>query len=841
MKDIPYIAIESSGGGTAAFFAIKLASIATQPENERRFSQRILNQQSDFIATLVGLGQQATAELRFVCLPNKDVPHRGTISIAMRVRLLADSAEEAERDALKLFQSFMPNVLSISSCYQWQAVITEANYKTLFCETEQWRVKELVRRERNIVLDPCEQGSTREVIGFTERTQAPESEKKQGCAYVYFPFLRNYDTFKGLFLELLHQRHATVISVRLSPTLATDEEYQFVLDQLLASERYMQLPLSGAVEDPENFYPSYRTQAKDVGEQLRQALNTLRDDVFMTTVHVMSDQPLPQMLCESIGVAITEHIHTKDPDSDMTTGSIQASYAGGYDWLGAVSELENRCAIQKLQNMEETTFATGLLDKGIRIRRLFGINQASAVFRLPIPVEGDFPGLKTQQVVDLAPPVVSDGVFIGISHYQSGREKVHMQDTDRLRHTYVIGKTGTGKSTFLKNLIAQDIMAGKGVGVFDPHGELIEDVMPLIPPERLSDVVLIEPENGSLAVGLNLLEVETELEKDSVINYLIEVFGILFDMRNAGGPMFEMYFRNALLLLLGDRQPVPTLVDIHRVFEDADFRHKMLSMCEDLQVKSFWRQAQDARGEASLANLAPYITSKLVRITHSHTMRMICCQQHSTIDFKDIIENQKILLVNLSKGELGDTSSYFLGMMLIKMIQTVAFRRKTVKHDERPLPFYMYVDEFQNLATPTFVNLLSESRKYGLAMTLANQYLGQIPDEIRQSIMGNVGSMVNFRVGAEDAKVLANSFEPHVGAKDFINLPNYHAYVSMLVKGNVSKPFNIQTEDMQFTQYPEAREALYSAMTNYTRPVAEIQSEFEKNYKLRKGDPFIKR
>lgn len=816
----PYIHVDRFDTGYSAFFAIRLSSISPARGDGKGFAQSILNQQSDFIATLVGMGEGTALELRFISSPQSALPPEGRVDISIRIKVCGTTAAKAQRAATTLFRSFMPNLLSLSDLYTWTVVDSEEEYDSLVPEASNWHVKEMVRRERHLNLEKFPEPIARNHIGFTQDSDVL-LPAEPGKVYVCFPFLRNYKTLKGLFTELLYQQSKVVICVRLEPTAATDEEFQFMQAQLSACERYIQLPLNGYVADPTLFYPSFRQQSSALGQQVQNELNILRDEVFLTTIHILSEAPLSSMLCESLGVTVTEHLQTTDPESDVGLLNRSLPFNGGYDWIQPESSAARALAIDRIRLLEFAGVSNGLLDQHLRIKRLFGVNQASCAFRLPIPLFEDFPGLETSRVRHLPPPTIDAkaGLALGVNAFGSATNTVSMQAEDRLRHTYVVGKTGTGKSTFLKNSIMQDIFAGEGVGLFDPHGELVDEIVNFIPEERLQDVVLVKPELEHCSIGLNIFDVKTDLQKDSVINYLIEVFHTIFDMSVAGGPVFEMYFRNAALLLLSESEQPATIMDLHRVFEDRHFRNEKINSCSDPMVVQFWKgQAMLADGEMGLANVAPYITSKLVRLTHTFTMRRIFSCPHSTIDFEDIIENKRILLVDLSKGTLGSLSSSFLGMSLIKLIQNVAFQRIGKRTGSTPEPFYLYFDEFQNLATPSFLDLLSESRKYGLAMTLANQYIHQIPQDIRNALFGNVGAIVSFRVGLSDASTLQDSFVPTVTASDFINLPNFNAYVSMLSSGDVCRPFNIATQQIKYNASPGASQAIMEQMAHYTKP-----------------------
>jgi len=427
------------------------------------------------------------------------------------------------------------------------------------------------------------------------------------------------------------------------------------------------------------------------------------------------------------------------------------------------------------------------------------------------------PKIKFLKAKSASPPanLPKEGLILGRNIYRGIETVVRLQKEDRRRHLYIVGQTGTGKSAFLQNLIVQDIRNNEGVGILDPHGDLIENVLGLIPEERKEDVVLVDPSDLQMPVGLNLLEYDLNKpeQKTFIVNEMISIFHKLFgEVPEALGPMFEQYARNSLLLLMdegvienfsyGSSTPHHfydksgagfTLMEVPRVLSDADFRHNLLEKCRNSVVRDFWiKEAEKAGGEAALANMSPYITSKFnIFIANDYT-RPIIGQSKSTIDFKDIINNGKILLVNLTKGKLGEINSFLLGMIIVTKLMINSFARVEMPEEQRK-DFYLYMDEFQNFTTESISTILSEARKYRLCLIIAHQFIGQLDEKIRNSVFGNVGSMVCFRVGVEDAEFLEKQFEPVFDKNDLINLDNFNAYVKIMINNQTSQPFNILT------------------------------------------------
>ena len=370
-------------------------------------------------------------------------------------------------------------------------------------------------------------------------------------------------------------------------------------------------------------------------------------------------------------------------------------------------------------------------------------------------------------------------------------------DDDRRRHFYVIGQTGTGKSVFLQEMIKQDIEAGRGICLIDPHGDLAERVISFVPASRAEDVIYFNPADVDRPLGLNMLEFDPKFPeaKTFVVNELIEIFEKLYNLKaqGFGGPMFEQYMRNALLLVMEDPESGSTLIEVPKVLADAEFRRYKLSKCKNIVVKNFWElEAEKAGGEAALANMVPYITSKMNVFIANDLVRPIVSQQKSAFNLREIMDQGKILIVNLSKGRVGDMNSYLLGMIIVGKILIASFSRADTPEEKRR-DFYLYIDEFHNVTTQTITKALAEARKYRLSMTFGHQFIGQLDEETRKAIFGNVGSILCFRVGPEDAKYLISEFAPTFDEEDMVNTDNYNAAFRLLIKGETSRPFNVAT------------------------------------------------
>ena len=453
------------------------------------------------------------------------------------------------------------------------------------------------------------------------------------------------------------------------------------------------------------------------------------------------------------------------------------------------------------------------------------------------PAEGiqSSPQFKQSRAKTAAAPteMPSEGTLLGTNDYRNTQKDIYVTPEDRLRHFYIIGQTGTGKTTLMKNMIIQDIEAGNGVCMIDPHGTDIEDVLGAVPPEREEDIIYFDPSHTERVMGLNMLEFdETHPEqKTFVVNELFSIFQKLYGkVPESMGPMFEQYFRNATMLVLEDPESGSTLMDISRVMADATYRRKKLRKAINPVVTQFWQDiATKAGGEAALENIVPYITSKFDVFTANDFMRPIVGQQKSSFDFRHVMDERKILLVNLAKGRLGEINANLIGMVIVGKILMAALSRVDDPTKNFP-PFYLHMDEFQNVTTDSIAAILSEARKYKLGLTLAHQFIAQLEEDIRDAVFGNVGSIAAFRVGPEDAEFLEKQYEPVFTANDLMNIENRNAYVRILAEGTPTKPFNITTRAPREVDLSKIERLKHESFKRYGSYKVKVEMEIAARY-----------
>ncbi len=401
---------------------------------------------------------------------------------------------------------------------------------------------------------------------------------------------------------------------------------------------------------------------------------------------------------------------------------------------------------------------------------------------------------------------------------------------DRRRHMYIVGQTGTGKSSLLAEMIRQDIANGQGVGVIDPHGDLIDQILANIPQNRIDDVVLFEPADTAYPVGLNMLEWDSPEQKDMVVSEMISIFTKLFPPEIIG-PMFEHYMRNAMLALMANKDDLATLVEIPRIFTDEHFLEHRLQKVTDPIVKTFWlREWKQSTGQTR-SDMLGYVVSKVGRFVENELMRNIIGQSKSGFDLAEIMNSGKIFLANLSKGKTGELNSSLLGLILISKMQVAAMRRASMPQDQRK-DFYLYIDEFHNFTTDNIATILSEARKYRLNLILAHQYIPQLAEPIKNAVMGNVGTVCSFRIGAQDAEFLEKQYEPEFSRFDLVNLDNFYFLIKMMINNQIASPFKAKTVIPQKGNPAILDPIRKISRLKYAKTKAEVEMELTKRWNV---------
>ncbi|MDP3975423.1 MAG: type IV secretion system DNA-binding domain-containing protein [bacterium] len=427
--------------------------------------------------------------------------------------------------------------------------------------------------------------------------------------------------------------------------------------------------------------------------------------------------------------------------------------------------------------------------------------ELSSIYHIPNSRYNFTPIIKWLDYKVLPPPtnLTHEGTLMGNNVFRNQITPAYILPKDRTRHMYIIGKSGSGKSVLLNFMARQDIKNGNGCCVIDPHGDLIEDCLKYIPKERAKDVILFNPSDQERPMGLNMLQANNPAEMDMASSQATEIFIKLFG-DEIFGPRIQHYFRNACLTLMEDQEEGATLIDVPRIFVDNEFMKYKVAKVKNPVVKSFWEHEYANTGERERQEMIPYFSAKFGPFITNTIMRNTIGQPKSAFNFRQCMDEGKILLINLSKGKIGDLNTQLLGLVCVAQLQMAAMSRVDLPEDKRK-PFYLYVDEFQNFATDSFCSILSEARKYQLALIMAHQYIGQLTvskfgkqsTAIRDAVFGNVGTILAFKIGAEDGEYMAKEFAPVLSEQDIINISNYKAYVKLSINNAPSRPFSIET------------------------------------------------
>lgn len=461
-------------------------------------------------------------------------------------------------------------------------------------------------------------------------------------------------------------------------------------------------------------------------------------------------------------------------------------------------------------------------------RNILNTVELATVFHLPS--QKDIPTSQVQRQaakqVDGPTQVMDEGFLLGYNEFRGLKKPIRLATNDRRRHTYIIGQTGTGKSKMLENLAFQDMMDGKGFAFIDPHGDSAEELLGMVPKERVEDVIYFSPGDLEMPVGLNLFEFDDPDQRDFLIQESIAMLYKLYDPGHTGiiGPRYEHWFRNAAMTIMSDPAG-STFIDVPQVFNDQSFTDEKLKFVTDRTVLDFWNKEMAQTSEANKSEVLGWFVSKFGAFLSNEMMRNIIGQTKSGFNLRDIMDNKKILLVNLSKGKTGELNSQLLGMIFVMKFQAAAMGRADMPESER-VDFSLYVDEFQNFATDSFATILSEARKYRLSLILANQFMTQLTDQIREAILGNIGTVISGRIGITDAEILVKKFSPTFDAEDLTRLPNFQTIASVMINNVPSSAFSMALPAALGQSNAELRDALKKlSAAKYGRPRADVERE----------------
>jgi len=629
-------------------------------------------------------------------------------------------------------------------------------------------------------------------IGFSDTETSDDLPENPACntverLFTVFSYNNSMQGWDALCNRMLQHNESLMVRFSLIPTtlsIAEQDAYETMIARMYALER--------GYGDHDGWKIPFTNQLKTLINHVSSQLIAFRNTVFEVHTEILSNTALQQGLIEYLGSTITQPV-----GYPRLRGERNESISGGFDWSFMTGGELLDAAVT---SMRSTPILANAAPEDLRRwLYLMGPLDALAAFHPPFVVDDSFSGVRMLPVRTVVDADYSrEGTVIGCNTLLGIERDVTIKVDDRRRHMYLVGQTGTGKTTMLEKMLLSDINNGNGVCLLDPHGDLVENVLRKIPKNRRADLIYINPEDDTRPVGINMLEHESDREKQFVVQEMIAIMERLFDDKYGStvtGPIFYHYFRMALLYILADNEHPATILDLYRFFNIENYHYAF-----DRYVRALHDPMLDAFGQGETFNFkrgqestfASYITSKLDNFLADHMLRNIICQEQSTIDFNELINGRKILLVNLAKGAMGEINSRFFGMLMISKLQMAAMRRVKQRSTDR-IDFFVYVDEFQNIATSNFAVLLAEARKYRMNMILANQFVNQLRPDIINALQGNVGSTIIFRCGVEDAEFFSRLTEPTFSKNDLMMLPNRHAAALLLRNGQLSPPFTVGT------------------------------------------------
>lgn len=805
-----YYFAQQMSDGRAEYQAVSAITLSSCPSKKlhdlsaQGYQFTSLSKQIDLINSLYQHDVAVTYAIRYISRPHPSLLAGGVIEACIFCKVHDLNESTVQKKIQEQTEQLIIQLCGSLPDYEWHLVITEEEFMHLWkpIDWENANVAEVRRREEIVALD------TIKILGHIgfNHSPLPGQDKADGQVYFVHPFLPHPGQLERLLRIILLNSFPIVLTISLSPTQLTNEEQKAMLDQIAISEGNQTRPSTSVQRIQEQ-------RAIMIGNGLVSQLLNLQDAPFFLTISIASTTKLPATLIESAGVAFSASVGESLHPLYTEPSFIQK---GGYDTILPADKNEKDIARQNLATLSANPWGTSLAPHALsRLRYLVNGHEAICGFRFPEDTGEGLPGLNLHSQRSQAIPhellylakqtAPAQRLMIGVNHSFGVTQEVSIPTKDRLTHTYVVGQTGTGKSTLLKTMILSDINAHRGCALIDPHGDLFEEILGLIPPERQDDVVIIDPSDTEYPVGLNLLDVRDSEERRFITREMQAIMKRLLQdeygsiSREWAGPYFFQHMNMNMLLTMSDPDHPGTLLQYYQIYQSENYWKRWIPLKTDDPLLASWvsgylahnNYTDKARGGDS--STGDYLSNKFIDFVFDPRLRNIFGQPRSTVDFQAVMDEGKILLVNLAKGLLGEQNSRFLGFILMAKIQAEIMKRARIPKDART-PFYVYVDEFQSLATENFTILLSEARKFGVGLVLANQFIAQIKDpRIMQSIFGNVGTFLTFRLGLEDAQMIESQYLPYFDRMDITNLPNWQMAARVSSNGKGLTPFTVQT------------------------------------------------
>ena len=723
--------------------------------------RRQQDQREAMVAALAGGPAQGVLELSITCLPNLANRPQSHLWISLFIRASGPTQETLKEEILSRYIALMPLLVAHFPEVDFTPITDQTKLEERSFPFHPNHATSVHRREAGVLLSSPVDWLTTEARNETPHTQGEGTWVKHR-----FPWTPSLDDWNRLLNTMVGQWDPLTILIRLRPTRPIPKTLDRLRNTIRLCERYL--------SRTEGHQVTLQRQAASIRDVSLESMTELQARSYDLGVFVMAPCQIDLSLVHVLGRAITGRGEIAEKDNLFKAGFTHTEVA-----------LEKALTFDFFPEKDP-----------------FSVSEAACAFRLPSPPLEDCPGLpvrRSRTSMAMLPiaydqPERDQGLDLLVNEHRGYVQCVRLSQEDRFHHTFILGQTGTGKSTLMESLVLADIHAGRGLAVIDPHGDLVESILGKIPPERVEDVIYFNLLDSERPVGFNVLQWSTIEERDLIIDELYLSLDQLYDLKETGGPIFETNFRGMMKLLMGDRllqgsAHTPdhhnkafcgTLLEFILCYQNSSFREWLSERIEDPQVRDFLQELEGIRGgDARIENLSPYITSKFNRFVHDSRLKAIVGQSRTAFDFQSIMDQEKILLVNLGKGRFGATVSGLLANQIVARFKLAAMKRGDLPPSRR-IPFFLYCDEAHNLPAENFMELLSEARKFKLGLVLATQFTAQLGEAARgrnnllSAILGNVGCILTFRLGLEDAERLAAVVQPGFSPLDITGLPNWN-------------------------------------------------------------------
>jgi len=793
MLPTPFVAVERAGLVWAASVGFGLVELQSERlPNEMLPGARVqrlteAHENSAHLAELIaGWSRPVSVELHLASRPSLDA-RRAVGRVRLAVRL---TVRESERDsALARCLADYVVLRTLLGTFWKQAhfapILDAQSFQEAFFPFELRSAFSVGRRSAEIPLTEPFRGLSSGTFGFQSK---PRSAPTGAAIRHLFPWVAGPDDWSALLNTLLDFPAPHWVVAR----LVTPAERAPYLEELRATLHVCEEFLAGAHGDQVTLV----AQADQIRQLCVQRLSRLAMNALQVGVVLMAPGEADEMIARLLGHSIS---------GDSARGPEAGPFAGGF----SIKD----CDIKQGQ---DAFFVPG--------DDPYTAEEAACAFRLPLVFGEDDLGLpvrRSQLARATLPPMEDDRstTLLALNRYRGETRPIRVPLEHRFKHIAILGMTGTGKSTFMHPLLLQDLRQGHGVCLVDPHGDLADELLGRFPEEREEDLIVVDLADRQCSVPMNFLRWQTPEERDLIIDDLYATFDRLYDFRQTGGPIFEQNFRGMLRLLMGESaeaDPFFTLLELPLLYQRREFRRYLVSRSKQEQLRDFVEELEGASGDASLHNLAPYVTSKFSRFLHDQLLRRIVGHGDLNLDFHSILSQRKVLIVKLGRGRFGARAAELLLGLLMSRFRSATMARADIGKVQRA-PFFLYVDEMGSLARDeNFSQLLSEARKYRLGLVLTTQYASQISgretrDSVLAAMLGNAGTVVLFRVGVEDAPMLAPLFAPRFGAQDLVELPNFQGYMRLHLDREAVRPFSFEVARPEGSARPERAERLIQA------------------------------